>query len=147
MAAAAATAASWWLGEPATGSDTFLQGKYALGQTVTSGGVKYKLVIGPEPSKQAVLSAVINDATVSQSPGWNLLKSAQGAAGNAAKTAENALPSWTDSLTTLLGDLTSKNTYIRVAKVVVGSVLIILGLAKITGADRAAAAAAKGALP
>ena len=49
-------------------------------------------------------------------------------------------------LTTFLADLTSQGTWIRVAKVVVGSVLIIVGLLKITGADRAITTVAKGAL-
>lgn len=49
-------------------------------------------------------------------------------------------------LTTLLGDLTSEGTWLRVAKVVVGSLMIIVGLLKITGADRAVTTVAKGAL-
>jgi hypothetical protein len=51
------------------------------------------------------------------------------------------LPGWADPLAGLLGDLTSKDTWLRVAKVVVGSVMIIVGLARITGAGQAAATA------
>jgi hypothetical protein len=39
--------------------------------------------------------------------------------------------------------LDSKGTYLRIAKVVVGSFMIIVGLAKITGADKAVETAAK----
>jgi hypothetical protein len=69
---------------------------------------------------------------------------ATGAADTGISTA-SILPSWTNGLTNLLGDLTSKNTWLRVAKVVVGSIMIIVGLVKLTGADKAAAAVAKAA--
>jgi hypothetical protein len=61
------------------------------------------------------------------------------ALGDVAAGVETAqyLPGWTDSLTALLGDLTSANTWIRVAKVIVGSVMLVVGLAKLTGADSA----------
>jgi hypothetical protein len=57
------------------------------------------------------------------------------------------LPSWASGLTGLLSDLTSENIWLRVAKIAVGSVMIIVGLLGITGADKAVATAAKGALP
>lgn len=68
------------------------------------------------------------------------------AAQTAASEAGAALPGWTNGLTSLLADITSEATWLRVAKVIVGSVMIIVGLAKITGADKAATTAAKGAL-
>jgi hypothetical protein len=42
--------------------------------------------------------------------------------------------------------LDSKGTYLRIAKVVVGSVMIIVGLMKLTGTDKAVTTAAKGAV-
>ncbi len=57
---------------------------------------------------------------------------------NAAKGIEttNLLPSWADGLATFLSDLTSSSTWIRVAEVVIGGVLLIVGLAHITGATQ-----------
>jgi len=46
----------------------------------------------------------------------------------------------------LLSALTSEGTWLRVAKVVVGSVMIIVGLVKLTGTGRAVTTAAKGAI-
>lgn len=76
-----------------------------------------------------------------------------GAAANTAGTAlggvatgvetASLLPSWADGLTNLLGALANKNTWIRVAKVIVGGVLLIVGLVHITGADNAVATAAR----
>lgn len=43
----------------------------------------------------------------------------------------------------ILGALTSKNTWIRVAKVVIGGALLIIGLAHITGADNVIANTAR----
>lgn len=37
-----------------------------------------------------------------------------------------------------LSDLTDKNTWVRVAKVVIGSAMLIVGIAKLTGADQKA---------
>jgi hypothetical protein len=46
------------------------------------------------------------------------------------------LPSWTDGLTGFLADLTSANLWIRVAKITIGGTILIVGLAKLTGADQ-----------
>jgi len=43
--------------------------------------------------------------------------------------------------------LTEKNVWVRAAKVIVGSVMIIVGLARITGAGNAVTAVAKEAIP
>ena len=56
------------------------------------------------------------------------------AAAGTAQGAASLIPSWADPLTGLLGDLTSKNTWLRVTKVVTGSVMVIIGLLNITGA-------------
>jgi hypothetical protein len=54
--------------------------------------------------------------------------------------------SWEQGLQNLLNFVDSKNGWLRVAKIVVGSVMIIVGLAKITGADKAVTTAGKAAL-
>lgn len=50
---------------------------------------------------------------------------------------------WAAGLGNLLGALTSAALWIRVAKVIVGGTLLIVGLAHMTGADSAVAAAAR----
>jgi hypothetical protein len=68
-------------------------------------------------------------------------KSVAGAAGSAAAS---VIP---QQVTQFFSDLGEKATWLRIAKVVVGSVMIIIGLARITGAGAAVTSAAKGALP
>lgn len=51
---------------------------------------------------------------------------------DAAKSAENTAKSVGD----FLGQLSDRNTWIRVAKVVVGGTLLIVGLAKMAGVDK-----------
>ena len=60
-----------------------------------------------------------------------------GAAASASVSVLDGLGSWETSLTGLLGDLTSASLWVRVAKVVVGGTLLIVGVAKLTGADKA----------
>ena len=64
-------------------------------------------------------------------------KSVAGAAGSAAAS---AIP---PSVTGFLGDLSSANLWIRVAKVIIGGALLIVGLAKLTGADKSVAVLGK----
>jgi hypothetical protein len=68
-----------------------------------------------------------------------------------AKGIENTTPaaditSDAAAVTTFLGDLSFSGTWVRVAKVAIGSVLVIVGLMRMTGTDEAAAAAVKGAV-
>lgn len=108
----------------------------------------------------AVLKAASPSSTpyeLAQATGDLLLSSALGSTVGAAATTAGAvagdvatgvgsasfLPSWADGLANLLSALTSANTWIRVAKVVVGGTLLIVGLVHITGADNAVAAVAK----
>jgi hypothetical protein len=46
-------------------------------------------------------------------------------------------------VTQLISELTNSGTWIRVAKVVIGSVLVVVGLAKMTGADKVIEGAVK----
>lgn len=73
---------------------------------------------------------------------------AQGAAGatsasGAGVSSASYLPSWAAGLTSLLGALTARNLWIRVAKVVIGGALVLIGLAHMTGASNAVAVAAR----
>jgi hypothetical protein len=47
------------------------------------------------------------------------------------------VPSWADGLAQLLADLTNSGTWVRVAKVAIGSVLVVVGFVKMTGTGKA----------
>ena len=66
------------------------------------------------------------------------ITTATGALGNVATGVETAsyLPSWATGLAGFLGDITSANLWIRVAKIGIGGAIVIVGLAKLTGADQ-----------
>jgi hypothetical protein len=61
-----------------------------------------------------------------------------------ASLAENSIPG-VRQIATFLGDLGSRNLWLRVGKVVIGIALIIVGLVHLTGAGNIAADVAKGA--
>jgi hypothetical protein len=67
---------------------------------------------------------------------------AVGAVATGVSTA-SILPSWTNGLTSLLGDLTSASLWIRIAKVIIGGAMLLVGIAKLTGASGVAAKAVK----
>lgn len=112
--------------------------------TISVENVSWFNINGPYPTQAAANAAIpaIQKAHPAAGEAQQLVNEA--ASGNG-QAGANSSPD-TDPLTTLLGDLTSKNTYLRAAKVIVGSVMIIVGLAKITGADKAATTAAKAAV-
>ena len=91
-------ATEWWLGEPASGSDTFIKGSgYKLGQIISKNGISYTLVVGPAASQTLLLNQVINNAFVSQSTGWNILASANQAAQKAIQVAASVASSPLDA--------------------------------------------------
>ena len=53
------------------------------------------------------------------------------------------VPSWAAGLTGLLANLTTAALWIRVAKIVVGGALLLIGVAHMTGASNAVASAAR----
>jgi hypothetical protein len=63
---------------------------------------------------------------------------AAGALGDVATGIQTAsiVPSWADGLAGFLSDLTSANLWIRVAKIGLGGAILLVGLAKLTGADQ-----------
>jgi hypothetical protein len=60
---------------------------------------------------------------------------ALGAVATGVETA-SIVPSWADGLASFLADLTSSGTWIRVAKVAIGGVLVIVGLVQLTGTGK-----------
>jgi hypothetical protein len=61
----------------------------------------------------------------------------------AANEVQNETGVNTASVSSFLTSLSSANTWIRVAKVIIGGVLLIVGIVHITGADNAVASAAR----
>jgi hypothetical protein len=53
------------------------------------------------------------------------------------------IPSWEGALGSFLGDLTSASLWIRAAKVLIGGAMLLVGIAKLTGAGGVAAKAVK----
>lgn len=54
-----------------------------------------------------------------------------------------AAASWAAGLSSLLGDLTGKNLWVRAAKIIIGGGLVLIGVAHMSGADNAVASAAR----
>jgi hypothetical protein len=65
------------------------------------------------------------------------------AVGAVATGVATGLPSWETAIAGFLGDLTSANTWVRAAKILIGGALLIVGAAKLTGAGGLAAKAVK----
>jgi hypothetical protein len=53
------------------------------------------------------------------------------------------IPSWEGAIGTFLGDLTSASLWVRIAKVLIGGAMLLVGIAKLTGAGGIAAKAVK----
>jgi hypothetical protein len=107
--------------------------------TISVENVSWFNINGPYPTQKAANAAI--PAVQKGHPAPGAISQAVDAATGQPQSSNSA-----GGLSTLLSDLTAKGTWLRVAKVVVGSAMIIVGLLKITGADQAAATAAKGAL-
>jgi hypothetical protein len=72
------------------------------------------------------------------------IATATGAATGAVATGvATGLPSWETAIGTFLGALSSASTWIRVAKVTIGGAMLLVGIAKLTGAGGVAAKAVK----
>ena len=92
--------------------------------TISVENVSWFNINGPYPT-QAKANAAIP-----------AIQKANPAPGEVAQLASaSGLPTdWEQAITDAYGTLTSSGTWVRVAKVVIGGVLVIVGLAKITGA-------------
>lgn len=79
-----------------------------------------------------VVNAAIDDA--------NNARDVKSAPGNAAKAvadkAKQAIPGGADAIGNFFGNLAKSDTWTRVLKVIVGGVLMIVGLAKLTGIEK-----------
>jgi hypothetical protein len=107
--------------------------------TISVENVSWFNINGPYPTQKAANAAI---------PAAQKAHPAPGAVSQAvdATTGQPQSSNSAAGLTTLLADLTAQGTWLRVAKVLVGSVMIIVGLLKITGADQAVTTAGKAAL-
>jgi hypothetical protein len=65
------------------------------------------------------------------------------ATGAVAQGVATGIPSWEGAIGNFIAALSSASTWIRVAKVIGGGVILIVGLAKLTGADQHAATLGK----
>jgi hypothetical protein len=101
----------------------------------------------PEQIAQGVAQQYLFDETANALDTG--LTTASGALGDVATGVETAsiVPSWASGLAGFLSDLTSDNLWIRAAKIAIGGTILIVGLAKITGADHGIAAKAIKAAP
>jgi hypothetical protein len=142
-------ASPWWVIEADVGSSQLVKLKptYQVVQgaskpdasLVETGNGTHVVVTGPFATQAAAKATI--PAGSAMGPGTPV------DVGKDEESPAAALTSWEQGVATFLKDVTSKGTYLRIAKVVVGSVMIIVGLAKITGAGKAVTDVAKGALP
>ncbi len=87
-------------------------------------------------------TVLVSGPYATQAEAGNFVQTEQAGAGattentNSTDTQGPSLGSWETALRNLLGDLGDKNTWIRVAKVAAGGVLLIIGLAQLTGTGK-----------
>lgn len=90
------------------------------------------VVGGPYATKAKALAAADGDTNTTS----GLSGVTDPATGTATAGSSNgSLPSWTDELEELLEDLTDMNLWIRVGKIVIGGIIVIVGISKMTGAS------------
>lgn len=104
--------------------------------TISVENVSWYNINGPYPTQAAANAAIpaIQNAHPAPGEASQLVDAATGQPQSSNSAA---------GLTTLLHELTSEGTWIRVAKVVVGSALVIVGLANMTGASEVVGNAVK----
>ena len=112
--------------------------------TISVENVSWYNINGPYTTQKAANAAIAAIQKAHPAAGYLQQVENEVVEGNG-QAGANANPV-TDPLTTLLRYLTSEGTWIRVAKVVIGGVLVIVGLANLTGTDKVITTAAKGAL-
>lgn len=104
--------------------------------TISVEGVSWYNINGPYASQKAANAAIAAIAKAHPAPGY--ISQVVDAATDQAESANSAV-----ALTNFLADLTFAGTWVRVAKVVIGGVLVIVGLAKLTGTTEVVVGAAK----
>jgi len=145
----------WWWIKPANESDANGRPKDAVlisdsdtsqqyntllnSGNITYQGKEYNRTQGPFNTKADALKAPAGGGSILQQIQAGLgagLKSDVGALGTGARAAQAAknIP----TLGSFLAMLTDKNLWIRVVKIIAGGAMLIVGLAKLTGADKTA---------
>lgn len=84
-----------------------------------------------------------DDYLKSQGGGADISKSPITKVANTATDTATAAPTGLAAIGNFFGDLSQANTWIRVAKVLIGGTLLIVGLAKLTGVDKQVAVLGK----
>ena len=97
--------------------------------TISVENVSWFNINGPYPTQKAANAAIPAIQKANPAPG------AASQLGDAA-TGQPQSANSAAGLSTLLAYLTSQGTWVRVAKVAIGGVLVIVGLAKLTGAGQ-----------
>jgi hypothetical protein len=104
--------------------------------TISVENVEWFNINGPYPTQKAADAAI------------PAIQKAHPAKGTVEQAATNSgVPvGWQQAIGTFFTDLTSQGTWVRVAKIVVGGAMVLIGLSRITGLDSAAKTAAKAAV-
>jgi hypothetical protein len=163
--ASAASDAGWYIGRIVTSSvasakggtspevqDTVFQWANATARpTVTTANITNLTAItgGPYPTQAAATKAAEGDKnTTTGQPGTG--PAPPPVTTSTVGSSNGSIPNPLSGLAAIgafFNNLGNPNLWLRVAKVVTGSVMIIVGLARITGTDKAITTVAKGALP
>ena len=114
-------------GESAVGMYDALASKYPSASPQQRGSTVYQVWLG---------------AGTAQAVG-DIIGATGASVGAVATGVATGIPSWEGAIGTFLGDLSSASTWIRVAKVLVGGAMLLVGIAKLTGAPGIAAKAVK----
>lgn len=140
-----ASVASAKAGASTSVQDTVFDWTGTVAPTVASANITGLVAIvgGPYATQaQASTVAGADKNTFSAIPG----EGTPGVSTSTVNSSNGTTPSWLSGLgsfASFLNALASKNLWIRVAKVMVGGALLVIGLAHITGADNAVATIAR----
>ena len=96
--------------------------------TISVENINWYNITGPYPTQARANTAIPAIQKANPAPG--VVQSAANALG------VGGVLSWEQSIQNFIGDLTSQNLWIRVAKIVFGGGMLLLGIAKLTGADQ-----------
>lgn len=124
--------------------------------TAATGGGKdtYKIISGTKAQAQAqakvAISGTVSGPYTTQALAVAAAKAGKGSVQqdtNPLSGGTNAGTSWEQSIQNFIGGITSANLWIRVAKVLAGGVILIVGLAKLTNFDKGLVGTAVKAAP
>jgi hypothetical protein len=112
--------------------------------TAVVGAVKGDLAVGGDVTPQQLTTA--QQVTNAESAGLQLYPSkaaAQAAANDQNGKTNPPQTNWTEELTKLLGDVLDRNFWLRAGKVIIGGIIIVVGVSKMTGASNVIVKAAE----